>query len=597
MIASKGHRATDPLVRLRLFGPVEARSFGGDDVLPRGRKAQAILCYLALTSDEFVPRQRLISLLWSSRWIEQGRASLRQSLLELRHALGPIEQDLLTIGRERIGLRREKLWIDGITRRPDDTEGPPATAFDPNLLLETLRGVDLAYDAWIDQARTEIQHLLTPPGGAADGAVGAPAASSRPSRADDRTGAARGGVLLCVLPMLQIGTGIDDHIAPALTQEVVTALARLRWLRVRFSTDRSDADYLVDGYVSRVPEGYRLALRLLDTSDRDVILWAGAMQLPFPLQASSIGEAVEQVIEQLDPEILAIETRKALRRPAVTDDSYDCMLRAVPLLYRFEEAAWRQATELLDRACRSDPDHGRAFAFSALCRVTGLAQGWSGSPIDELRAADADAAHAIACDPRDSLALALSAHIRSFIHHDFDAALRLFERALRANPSCGISWGYSSLTLAYLGRTEEASRRLARAQEIMIHDPYLSFMESFGAVIAYFAGNWCEAVRLSRTQLQVRPAFVAMRKLLIGALCLSGRFEEAMREDCRLREQEGGFTWASHLEAYPFGRQEDRGALEAALRAAGLLPERVGTPVAASRPSRLHPEPAARLRA
>jgi DNA-binding winged helix-turn-helix (wHTH) protein/tetratricopeptide (TPR) repeat protein len=536
MVAKSAHRTIDPIIRLRVFGPVEMLSFSGESVLPRGRKAQAILCYLALTPDTFVPRQRLISLLWSSRWTEQGRASLRQSLLELRSALRSGNIDVLSVQRDRIGLDRDKIWIDGLTRRAEEDEATSEGALHAERLLETLVG-------------------------------------------------------------LQIGPrAIDDYVAPALTQEIVSALARLRWLRIRFSTERGGADYLLDGYVSVANGGFRLVLRLLDHTDREIILWTGTIQLPCPLQASSIGEAVEQVVEQLDPEILAIETRKALRRPPATDDSYDCLLRAVPLLYRFEQCAWREATNLLDRARRLDPQHGRALAFSALCRVTALAQGWSESPADDMRAADREAAHAIACDPRDSLALALSGHIKSFIQHEFDTALSLFERAIHANPSCGLSWGYSSLTYAYLGRTAEASRRLARAQAIMIHDPYLSFMESFAAVIAFFAHDWGEAVRLSRRQLEMRPGFVAMRKLLIGALCQTGRFDEACGEDRLLRSEEAGFAWTKHLRAYPFGREEDRASLEAALRRARLLPDPI-QPAARAIHDDGTPEPLPRLRA
>jgi hypothetical protein len=45
------------LIWLGLFGPIEARGKAGEDVLPRGRKAQAILSYLALTAEEAIPRK------------------------------------------------------------------------------------------------------------------------------------------------------------------------------------------------------------------------------------------------------------------------------------------------------------------------------------------------------------------------------------------------------------------------------------------------------------------------------------------------------------------------------------------------------------
>jgi len=582
MAVFEPNQVVDPLVRLRLFGPVEARSFSGESVLPRGRKAQAILAYLALSPDAVVPRQRFVDLLWSRRWGEQGRASLRQSLLELRAALGPCGDELLTVQRDRIGLARGRVWVDGLSRRADEPASAPGPApAGAERLLETLVGLDPQFDAWIHGLRKDLAatrrtgRAETPTAG--DGLQPASAAASdhEPSR----------GLVLSVAPLIQIGAdAIDDYVAPALTQEIVTALARFRWFQVRYShaPHTVDAQYRLEGYINRLGAACRVVVRLIDQADRDIIAWTGAVETQYPLPYSAIAEVVERVVEQLDPEILAIETRKAMRRPPASRDSYDCVLQATPLLYRFDRASWEQATGLLQQALAADPMHGRAFAFSALCRVTGLAQGWSDEPDEDLRRLGREAAHAIACDPRDSLALALSGHIASFLTHDFAGAQALFERAIRANPSCGFSWGYSSLTYAYLGRTDEAAERLARAQALMIHDPYRSFMESFQAVIAWFAHDWPVAMDACRRQLDQRPTFTNMRKLLIGALCFTGQFEEARREHERLMQDEPAFGWDHHLESYPFGRGRDRAALAAALRRARLLPD--ARPAAPARP-------------
>jgi tetratricopeptide (TPR) repeat protein len=311
-------------------------------------------------------------------------------------------------------------------------------------------------------------------------------------------------------------------------------------------------------------------MRLIDEADRGVIAWTGVVQADYPLRSMTICEVVERVVEQLDPEILAIETRKAIRRQP-SNDAYDCVLRATPLVYRFDRDSWRQATDLLDRARAADPQYGRAFAFSAVCRLTGVAQGWSESPGDDIVRIGHDAAAAVACDPHDSLALALSAHIAAFLNHDFPRALALYDRAIRANPSCGFSWGYSALTFAYLGRSDEARERLARAQAFMIHDPYSSFMDAFHTVIDFASRDWPRTIASCRLHLEARPTLHNVRKLLIGALCFAGRLDEARREHDVLAALEADFGWDHYLATYPFGRPQDRTALAAALRKAGLL--------------------------
>ncbi|MFD1985555.1 hypothetical protein ACFSOZ_24165 [Mesorhizobium newzealandense] len=137
-----------PLLRLRVFGAMEAWSWTGESILPRGRKAQAILAYLAMCGEAVVPRRRLARLLWSTRWDEQARASLRQSLMELRRGIIAIAPELLCIEKDRVSLQIAKVWIDGIgisaTARRSVSQRDPAT------FLETLRGLDVAFDQWID---------------------------------------------------------------------------------------------------------------------------------------------------------------------------------------------------------------------------------------------------------------------------------------------------------------------------------------------------------------------------------------------------------------------------------------------------------------
>lgn len=139
-----------PQLRLRVFGAVEAWTSAGKSILPRGCKAQAILAYLAMCGESAVPRRRLARLLWSTRWEEQARASLRQSLVELRRSIVAETPELLRIERDRVCLQIDKVWVDGIDipAEADRSVSPPQP--DTDTFLESLRGVDAAFDHWID---------------------------------------------------------------------------------------------------------------------------------------------------------------------------------------------------------------------------------------------------------------------------------------------------------------------------------------------------------------------------------------------------------------------------------------------------------------
>ena len=52
------------IARIHLLGPMRATSYLGDDILPRGKKARAMLAYLCRAEGAKVPRIRLARLLW-----------------------------------------------------------------------------------------------------------------------------------------------------------------------------------------------------------------------------------------------------------------------------------------------------------------------------------------------------------------------------------------------------------------------------------------------------------------------------------------------------------------------------------------------------
>lgn len=92
---------------LTLLGVVRLRR-AATDLTPRTRKTRALLAILS-TSLTPVPRQRLISLLWSARGEEQARGSLRQALYEIR-SLG--DTGWLVATGEDVGVERTKLASD-----------------------------------------------------------------------------------------------------------------------------------------------------------------------------------------------------------------------------------------------------------------------------------------------------------------------------------------------------------------------------------------------------------------------------------------------------------------------------------------------------
>ena len=136
---------------VRCFGPL--RIDGADDrLLPRSRKARAILAYLVMSGGAGASRDRLSGLLWGTRGQEQARASVRQALTEIRGALG--EQRILA---DRLTVR-----LAGDTVETDLGRILEALRRDPDALADALGGIEGELFADLDGIETELDHWLTP---------------------------------------------------------------------------------------------------------------------------------------------------------------------------------------------------------------------------------------------------------------------------------------------------------------------------------------------------------------------------------------------------------------------------------------------------
>jgi DNA-binding SARP family transcriptional activator len=83
LLASASRGAPGPALSLSVLGAVSA-SFAGRQIKIKARKSSAVLAYLALNESLRETRERLVGLLWSESEEEKARASLRQTVRELR---------------------------------------------------------------------------------------------------------------------------------------------------------------------------------------------------------------------------------------------------------------------------------------------------------------------------------------------------------------------------------------------------------------------------------------------------------------------------------------------------------------------------------
>jgi TolB-like protein/class 3 adenylate cyclase/Tfp pilus assembly protein PilF len=390
---------------------------------------------------------------------------------------------------------------------------------------------------------------------------------------------------LAVLPFRTIsGTDDDSYYGEGMTDSIITDLSRNRSLYViaRNSTLRYraggkdlrqiaselDVRYLLDGSVQRQGTRLRINTELTDILG-NVAIWAqkyeGSTDDLFEFQ----DRITSSILSSIEPRVRAVETARVADRPTESLDAFHCVLRAMSLLYLLTAESHREAGQLLERAIVLDPSYAQAHAYLAWWLNFQIGEGWSLDPDRDRARALIVSRRAIELDPDDPFALAVAGHILSFMGKSPGEAMELFGRALALNENLAFAWGLSALTLAYLGRPDEALERLQNVWRLNPYDPLNFYFWIVAGIAEFVAGRYDEAIvylnRSRRANLLFRPCI----RTLAAALALSGDEAGAELAARQLLEIEPTFRVSTFVSWYPL-RKDDLDRLAKGLRAAGL---------------------------
>ena len=404
---------------------------------------------------------------------------------------------------------------------------------------------------------------------------------------DSRPSTLRGGAKLGVLPLSLVGTDeTEAHLALGLAEEITSGLARFRWLFLVSSSSvaqfmgegRNDAalrrtlglDYVLDGSVQRVAKRLRITIRLVDLQDGSQIVWARRFDRQVDDLLTLQDEVAAEVVAQIDPEIMLIESRRAAHRPTQHATAYDLVLRSLPAMTRLERTSFMAAGALLRQAIKLEPEYAAAQAQYAMWLHVLVHNDWADDPEAAENEASQHAEAAITLDPQDARGFTIAGTVRAHTHHRLHEAAALHERALALNPNLAMAWALSAFTYIGLGDWDEAQRRLDRYKKLSPMDPG-AFQYDIGfCILALMRRDYEGAVTAGRSVTEINPSFSAPYKPYLAALGHLGRTAEAALVARRLLAIEPGFTIQRYTRTMLLEREADRDHMLQGLRLAGL---------------------------
>jgi len=559
------------VVDLKLIGQLRACTSANENVLPSLRKASAIFVVLALSEEQSVSRRYLAGLLWSRNDPAQALARLRDTLHSLRQsvreALG--DTDLVRLTGDRVALRPGAVRVDVL----QGLEHPSAAALNASEVAADLDGLDPAFDEWLAALRSRLRERS---------GDGWKEKRREPHDEAAPVAAPKRGSVIGVCLLNAIGMQADHYLSLALSEEIATALARVRGLIVISSASVASTlgskrdlreelglDFLLEGSLQRAGERLRVTVRLVDAAN-GVVCWTSHFEYDYDNLFAVQQDVAGLVAAGLEPEIPFIAAERMKHGGAVGESAYGLILRAISRIHLFERRSFMEAGELLNRAIELEPEYSPAYSWLALWNVFLVGQGWARDPQASIARAGEAAEHAVMLDPNDARGLAIAGHVRAFLHRRLDEALPLHERALTINPSLPLAWHLSGVAQAYRGNLEEARRRLEQSRRLAPRDPHSFFAEGAFIILELLSRNHEVAAVIGRRVTQLQPRFSAAYKPYLAALGHLGEKKEAAVVYRRLLKLEPDFTVRQFRATSPFALREHADHYAAGLSLAGV---------------------------
>ena len=330
-----------------------------------------------------------------------------------------------------------------------------------------------------------------------------------------------------------------------------------------------ELDYAMDGTIEIDGNKVRANVVLLDVPLGFEVIWTGTifgtMDDLFSLQHRIAVEAVKQ----LDPALFNRGPATKLISRTTVAAAHHYVLGAIQGIYRLDRHRFTRARAMLTEAIVLDPNYAAAYAWLAYWSLMAVGLGWVDDPRHVTVLAGVSAERAIQLDPENARAYSIAGHVKAYLQHDVQSALKLHTRAIDLNPNLPVAWAMSSISKAYSGDHVTAIRQATVARSLSPRDPHIYWPEHNATWAHFFNRELDRAGILSDIVLTRNPEHLSAINVHLGILGHIGQRKEAKHWLSKLSEFVPEVTAAKIAKRAPW-QPDDRRYLVEGLRLAGV---------------------------
>ena len=501
----------------------------GVDFSPRTQKARGLIALLALAPGLSRSRQWLQAKLWSDRGSEQGAASLRQALSEIRRRFGP---HVASLQCDRYSVSLDPA-VFGVCF---DSPGSVTAAQSEAEWFEDLKINDPRFKDWVCALRLANANPLV--------GVHSPAIPLVRGRgklvtmtADDGGSRAARGL-------------IEDFFT--LMSKAIRAQLDTVSLRVTFGTETESIDeveqVIAIRAVARSGGDGSLSIALADPRT-ECVFWVEDVQF-----ASLVKETASRIHAAASRATVAVID--ALIRENAPSDGYDLALRLFNSGRLLTMTLDRDNLALADRQCSAAFDiapRGGPLAWRALIRQISHFQHMTCDFLPRQEEGSASfVARALTAFPTDSMVQCVGAHTEYLFGGSTRQAFQLAKKSLEGNPLNAFSW-------AALANLQTATSDFRSGYESACQAVRLSagtfaafFFEFYACIAAAGLGAYPLAMRHAAASARQSPHFAPPLRYLVALNAATGEGDGLRSAVQRMRQIEPYFETGQLLDgAYP----------------------------------------------
>jgi TolB-like protein/Tfp pilus assembly protein PilF len=347
---------------------------------------------------------------------------------------------------------------------------------------------------------------------------------------------------LAVLPLDNLSRNPEqEYFAEGLTEALINTLAKIGELRVASRTSAMQykgvrkplpeiakelgVDTIVEGTVLRANDRVRITVQLIDAA-RETHLWAESYEWDMRDVLALQSEMAQAIARQIQIKLTPQEQAHFADVHPVHPEAYEAYLKGRYHWNRRSGEGLGHAVQYFQQAIVKDPTYASAHAGLADC--LSILGWWGFVPPDEgcgrakklaLQVLEMESGLA---EAHASLAWAIMLY-----DYDFVRAEREFERSIELNPRYATAHQWFGISLALMGRHEEAFTELKRA----IHLDPLSIIINATLGMAYWcARRYDQQIEQFEKTLELDPDFALGHAVLGFAYMYKSMHEPAIAE-------------------------------------------------------------------